>query len=91
MPNGWLFSISNEVYEDSNGHVYEIQGIPPDVVPTADFDPLLVPRNCWNGFLPGLFYYLNRVVKTDEMDRCLLLQQKVRSTMHTDTRLNGIM
>jgi carboxyl-terminal processing protease len=48
MPNGWSFSISNEVFEAIDGVVYETKGIPPDVfVPSgvlftpATRDPLL--------------------------------------------------
>lgn len=32
MPNGWSYSISNEVFEGIDGRVYEAKGIPPDVV-----------------------------------------------------------
>ena len=28
LPNGWEFSLSNEVYSDQNGNVYEITGVP---------------------------------------------------------------
>ncbi len=28
LPNGWEFSLSNEVYSDSNGNGYEISGVP---------------------------------------------------------------
>ena len=31
LPNGWYFSVSNEVYEDTNGKCYENKGIPVDV------------------------------------------------------------
>ncbi|MEO1021248.1 MAG: S41 family peptidase [Bacteroidota bacterium] len=30
LPNGWFFSISNEVYMDMEGKVYENTGVPPD-------------------------------------------------------------
>ena len=30
LPKGWAFSISNEVYMDTKGNVYENIGIPPD-------------------------------------------------------------
>jgi carboxyl-terminal processing protease len=31
MPNGWTFSVSNEVFEAIDGKVYETKGIPPNV------------------------------------------------------------
>jgi carboxyl-terminal processing protease len=31
MPNGWTFSVSNEVFEAIDGKVYETIGVPPDV------------------------------------------------------------
>ena len=30
LPNGWEFSLSNEVYSDPNGNIYEITGVPPN-------------------------------------------------------------
>ncbi|MEO0337752.1 MAG: S41 family peptidase [Bacteroidota bacterium] len=30
LPNGWEFSLSNEVYSDPNGNIYEIRGVPPN-------------------------------------------------------------
>jgi len=30
LPNGWEFSLSNEVYSDSKGDIYEITGVPPN-------------------------------------------------------------
>ncbi|MFT4924429.1 MAG: CubicO group peptidase (beta-lactamase class C family) [Phenylobacterium sp.] len=30
LPNGWQFSLSNEVYEDNLGQVYEVTGFTPD-------------------------------------------------------------
>jgi carboxyl-terminal processing protease len=38
LPNGWEVSLSNEVYEASDGALYEGVGIPPDVE-TVVFDP----------------------------------------------------
>jgi carboxyl-terminal processing protease len=32
LPNGWSFSLSNEVYKDPHGRVFEVVGVPPDVV-----------------------------------------------------------
>lgn len=32
LPNGWTFSLSNEVYHAADGEVYEALGMPPDVV-----------------------------------------------------------
>jgi len=29
LPNGWYLELSNEVFEDSEGHVFEGRGIPP--------------------------------------------------------------
>lgn len=40
LPNGWLFGLSNEVYADPDGTVYEIVGIPPDILPEAELLPL---------------------------------------------------
>lgn len=31
LPNGWLFSLSNEIYEDAGGQCFESRGIPPDI------------------------------------------------------------
>lgn len=31
LPNGWAFSISNELFMDTNGEFYENRGIPPDI------------------------------------------------------------
>lgn len=30
LPNGWIYSISNEVYETMDGKLFEVTGIPPD-------------------------------------------------------------
>ncbi len=30
LPNGWEFSLSNEIYSDPKGNIYEIIGVPPD-------------------------------------------------------------
>ena len=30
LPNGWEFSLSNEIYTDPKGKDYEIRGVPPD-------------------------------------------------------------
>ncbi len=30
LPNGWEFSLSNEVYSDPKGNIYEITGVPPN-------------------------------------------------------------
>jgi carboxyl-terminal processing protease len=32
LPNGWKFSLSNEIYTDVHGRVFEVSGIPPDVL-----------------------------------------------------------
>lgn len=32
LPNGWSFGLSNEVYTAADGEVYEMVGIPPDVL-----------------------------------------------------------
>ncbi len=32
LPNGWNLSLSNEIYADAHGHVFEVSGIPPDVL-----------------------------------------------------------
>ncbi|CAB9500941.1 Peptidase family S41 [Seminavis robusta] len=32
MPNGWLFSVSNEEYAAPDGSIYEVVGYPPDVL-----------------------------------------------------------
>lgn len=31
LPNGWSFSLSNEIYMDPHGKVFEVSGVPPDV------------------------------------------------------------
>jgi len=38
LPNGWLFSQSNEVYESPQGDQYEVVGVPPDVEVEGDED-----------------------------------------------------
>jgi len=38
LPNGWLFSQSNEVYESPQGDQYEVVGVPPDVAVEGDED-----------------------------------------------------
>ncbi|MGH8083317.1 MAG: S41 family peptidase [Lysobacter sp.] len=42
LPNGWHLTLSNEVYRDSRGEVFEGRGLPPDlaiaVYPAQDFD-----------------------------------------------------
>lgn len=38
LPNGWLFSQSNEVYESPDGEQYEVVGVPPDVEVKVDDD-----------------------------------------------------
>lgn len=35
MPNGWYFSLSNELYYDMEGNNYEYRGVPPDI--TLDY------------------------------------------------------
>ena len=32
LPNGWYLELSNEVFEDSDGHVFEGRGIPPAIM-----------------------------------------------------------
>lgn len=32
LPNGWTFSLSNEIYKDPRGTIFEVNGVPPDVV-----------------------------------------------------------
>jgi carboxyl-terminal processing protease len=41
LPNRWTFSLSNEVYVDPKGEVFEVRGVPPDV--TTAFPPLKAP------------------------------------------------
>jgi carboxyl-terminal processing protease len=48
MPNGWTFSVSNEVFQAIDGRVYETRGIAPDVTVTnsvlltaATLDPVI--------------------------------------------------
>jgi hypothetical protein len=31
MPNGWTISLSNEIYADKTGSVFEVRGLPPDI------------------------------------------------------------
>lgn len=31
LPNGWAFGLSNEIYKDASGHIYEGKGIPVNV------------------------------------------------------------
>jgi len=34
MPNGWTISLSNEIYADKKGRVFEVCGAPPDIATT---------------------------------------------------------
>lgn len=52
LPNGWQFSLSNEILYDANGKRYETIGITPDI--TAPF-PSVANRN--NGIDPALDQY----------------------------------
>ncbi len=36
LPNGWVFSQSNESYESLEGEQYEVVGVPPDVEVPVD-------------------------------------------------------
>jgi carboxyl-terminal processing protease len=38
LPNGWCLSLSNEIYTDHRGEVWEGRGIEPDV-PISVFNP----------------------------------------------------
>jgi hypothetical protein len=44
LPNGWVFSISNEIFSASDGVVHEGRGIAPDIA-VADDPTLPVPRD----------------------------------------------
>lgn len=35
LPNGWTLSLSNEIYMDPQGTVFEVNGVPPDVMTKA--------------------------------------------------------
>jgi hypothetical protein len=35
LPNRWIFSLSNEIYTDPRGEVFEVRGVPPSVVTTS--------------------------------------------------------
>jgi C-terminal processing protease CtpA/Prc len=39
LPNGWEFTLSNEIYRAPDGASYEGVGIPPQVASTAPFPP----------------------------------------------------
>jgi C-terminal processing protease CtpA/Prc len=41
LPNGWSVTLSNEVFENSDGIVYEAKGVPP-AVEAAFFTPSLI-------------------------------------------------
>jgi carboxyl-terminal processing protease len=41
LPNRWNVSLSNEIYVDPEGEVFEVRGVPPDV--TTAFPPLKAP------------------------------------------------
>ena len=54
LPNGWTYWLSNEVYEEMNGKVHEVVGIPPDYeidYPRAEYE---------------LFKSLNTELKTND-------------------------
>lgn len=38
LPNGWRFTLSNEIYRSADGEIYEARGIPP-TEPRVVFDP----------------------------------------------------
>lgn len=41
LPNGWEFTVSNEIYADPDRRVFEVQGVPPDIV--TQFPPIHAP------------------------------------------------
>lgn len=50
LPNKWLFGLSNEVYSDPDGAVFEIIGIPPDIEPEEELltlDELQTGSDSW--------------------------------------------
>jgi len=49
LPNGWEFSLSNEIYSDSNGNIYEIIGVPSDY----DIDYPKDRNDFYNNFYEG--------------------------------------
>ena len=53
LPNGWEVSLSNEVYEDVQGRVWEGRGITPDVALTVfpDANPVAGHRDAINAIL----------------------------------------
>jgi hypothetical protein len=40
LPNGWIFTLSNEEYAAPDGVIYEAVGIPPKILPDANLFPL---------------------------------------------------
>ena len=49
LPNGWEFSLSNEIYSDPSGNVYEIRGVPSDY----DIDYPKDRNDFYNSFYGG--------------------------------------
>jgi C-terminal processing protease CtpA/Prc len=41
LPNGWTYSLSNEIYTAADGEVYEGRGIAPQVTLDLDADALV--------------------------------------------------
>ena len=40
LPNGWIFTVSHGEVVSPDGVIYEVVGIPPDILPDADLLPL---------------------------------------------------
>jgi C-terminal processing protease CtpA/Prc len=40
LPNGWIFTVSQAEVVSPDGVIYEVVGIPPDILPDADLLPL---------------------------------------------------
>lgn len=65
LPNGWFFGLSNEVVAAPDGTVYEGAGIPPDIIPEADFF-LLAERDAGiDSWLEEALQFLNATLTSE--------------------------
>lgn len=65
LPNGWSFGLSNEVVAAPDGTVYEVTGIPADIVPEADLFSLAERDAGIDSWLEEAFQYLNATLSPE--------------------------
>jgi hypothetical protein len=65
LPNGWEFSVSNEIYTDKRGKTYEGTGIPVNI----EMDYARTRSDLYNSF------YLNEIFSDKALDKVLSLEK----------------